>query len=433
MQDFIKSSLEYIEQNIKTDITADELAAQANYSAGHFCRLFAHAMDSTVGSYILKRRLDHALAEISQGQKAVNVVLEYGFETYAGFYKAFVKMYGCAPRKYLTIYKKSEVFIMHSITDIQALLVNWAVVKGQKVEDVSTRHWKTGEIEWPMWKIGDDYYLKTNERSRMIKNIRIAKALKKEGLASEFLPVLTDSGEDYVDGKQIFLLTKKVGEPLNTRPLSDEEVANMRGSDSRRKYAHKLGQTIAKLHRALKSVQEDVQPYEANIYLQSLDSMPKVKAYCAKYNFEIDNTFFDEYTKIFGELYDKVPKQLIHGNPTVESVVYENGEIVGLKGYEIYNMSYVRLFDLIWCAGEIHGQPDIETYLKVLTDILKGYNSLNALTEEEKQAIYYVLCAVQMNSIVYCGDDMLDTSKRSLKALVFLANNKGLFEGLFEI
>ena len=67
MQNFIKSSLEYIEQNLKADIASEDLAEIANYSVGHFCRLFAQTMGSTVASYILKRRLDHALAEISSG------------------------------------------------------------------------------------------------------------------------------------------------------------------------------------------------------------------------------------------------------------------------------------------------------------------------------------------------------------------------------
>ena len=147
MQDFIKSSLEYIEQNLKTDITADELAEASNYSAGHFCRLFAHATDSTVAAYILKRRLDHALAEIALGRKAVGVVLEYGFDTYAGFYKAFVKMYGCSPKKYLNIYNKTEVLFMHDMKEIQALLVNWDIPHGLEIEDISTKNWKTGEVE----------------------------------------------------------------------------------------------------------------------------------------------------------------------------------------------------------------------------------------------------------------------------------------------
>ena len=428
MQIFLKSSLDYIEQNLKAEITADELAEMANYSVGHYCRLFAQAMDSTVANYILKRRLDHALAEISLGRKAIGVVLEYGFNTYAGFYKAFVKMYGCSPKKYLSIYKKSEVFIMQNEKDLQAILANWDIPQGLKIEDASSRNWKTGKIEWQVWKIGDDYYLKTNERSITIKNIRIAKALEKEGLTSEFLPVPTTAGSDYLDGAQIFLLTKKVGEPHITSPKSDDELASME-FNNRMKHAYKLGQAIARLHCALKSVQDDVKPYEANKYKQGLDSIPKVKAYSLKHNIGIDDAFFDDYAKTFGELYDKLPKQLVHGNPTRDTVVYENGEVVGIKGYEIYNVSHVRLFDIIWCAGEINTQP-IESHLKMFKEILKGYDSINPLTDEEKQSVYYMQCAASLHCIAHVDDDTFDVLKRNLKALVFLANNKEMFLNL---
>ena len=102
----INSALDFIEQNLKTTITAEELAQMANYSTYHYYRLFSSAVGSSIANYILKRRLDHALAEIANGRKAIEVVLEYGFDTYAGFYKAFVKMYGCSPRKYLSIYNE---------------------------------------------------------------------------------------------------------------------------------------------------------------------------------------------------------------------------------------------------------------------------------------------------------------------------------------
>ena len=94
----IKAALAYIEQNLKTDITAEELAQMAGYATYHYYRLFSAVTGSSIASYILQRRLDHALAEIAAGRKAIDVVLEYGFDTYAGFYKAFVRMYGCSPR-----------------------------------------------------------------------------------------------------------------------------------------------------------------------------------------------------------------------------------------------------------------------------------------------------------------------------------------------
>jgi AraC-like DNA-binding protein len=431
MKDFIKASLDYIEQNLKTDITAEELAETANYSAGHFCRLFAQAMDSSVASYILKRRLDHALAEISSGRKAIGVVLEYGFETYAGFYKAFVKMYGCSPKKYLSIYKlkKSEVLFMHSINEIKNILGNWDISADLKIEDVTHTEWETKQLsDWKAWQIGDGYYLKTNERSKMIRNIKIANALSKQGLSSEFLPIPTKQGNDYFDGEHIFILTKKLGEPLNLRPLTDDEIGHLENNELRDKHPYELGQAIAKFHKALKSVQEDVKPYEGNLYDQGKKAIPTVK----KLNMGISEDFYNDYTENFGGLYDRLPIQLIHGNLCGDTAVYENGEVVGFKGFETYNLSFPRIYDITWGAGELNSQPMIDEYLKTLTEMLRGYDSINPLTVEEKQSVYYVLCATYLKGYGYYTetDESLDLMARSNRAMIFLAQNKERFMNL---
>lgn len=285
--------------------------------------------------------------------------------------------------------------------NIQVLLEHWEIPNGLKIEDVSSKNWKTGEIEWPMWKVGDEYYLKTSERSRMIKNIRIAKALKKEGLSSEFLPIPTKSGSDYLDGERIFLLTKKVGDPLIDKPLTDDEIMSMNYHENRTKYAFKLGLAVAKLHRALKAIQNDVMPYEANLYNQGIKSVQKVKEYSQKYMMGIGDEFFDDYERTFGKLYNKLPKQLVHGNLTGDSIVYEGGEIIGLKGYEVYNVSHIRIFDVIYCAGEINTQL-FDSYIESLKNILAGYNSLSPLGADERQAVYYILCSIAMNMLAYC-------------------------------
>ena len=429
MQNFIQSSLEYIEQNLKTDITADELAEMANYSVGHFCRLFAQAMESTVASYIVKRRLDHALDEIASGRKVIDVVAEYGFDTYAGFYKAFVRMYGCSPKKYLKIYKKTEVFIMQSEKDVRAMLENWDIPAGLAIEDVTHTEWQTKEkSEWKTWRVGDEYYLKTNERSKMIRNIKIANALSKQGLASEFLPIKTKQGEEYVDGERLILLTRKLGEPLNFRPLTDEEIGKLENNGLRGNFGFGLGQAIAKLHKALKAVQGDVMPHEGNLYEQGAKAIPKVKAL----DMGIGDNFFNDYIENFGGLYDKLPKQLIHGNLSGDTAVYENGEVVGFKGFETYNLSFPRIYDITWGAGEINAQPAIEEYLNTLSQMLKGYDSISPLTAEEKQSVYYVLCATYLKGYGYHteSDETFDLMARGNKAMVFLANNKKMFMNL---
>lgn len=178
----------------------------------------------------------------------------------------------------------------------------------------------------------------------------------------------------------------------------------------------------------MKTVQNDVKPHEANLYMQGLRSITKIKELLSGKEITIEDAFFENYAADFGALYEKLPKQLIHGNPTVETIIYENGEAVGIKGYENYNVSHIRLFDIIWCAGEINLQkPD--AYLKMLKEILFGYNSISPLTEDEKQAVYYILCTNAMTCAAYCGEE-LDVTKRNLNALAFLAENRKRFSNL---
>jgi len=94
-------TVRYIENNLERDITPDELARHSGYSKHHFCRLFKQSFGQTVGSYIKKQRLLRIVAEIQSGKRAIDAALFYGYETYAGFYKAFVRMFGCSPSVYV--------------------------------------------------------------------------------------------------------------------------------------------------------------------------------------------------------------------------------------------------------------------------------------------------------------------------------------------
>ena len=93
----IQSVLDDIETRIKENIRAEELARAANYSLHHFCRLFMALTGTPVMSYVTRRKLEYALYELSQGRRIMDVAMDYGFETHAGFTKAFKKQYGFPP------------------------------------------------------------------------------------------------------------------------------------------------------------------------------------------------------------------------------------------------------------------------------------------------------------------------------------------------
>ena len=54
-----------------------------------------------VMQYIIRRRLLHGIYEMSQGDKKIDIALKYGFLTYAGFYKAFVRSFPALLRNIL--------------------------------------------------------------------------------------------------------------------------------------------------------------------------------------------------------------------------------------------------------------------------------------------------------------------------------------------
>lgn len=73
----IQDSIEYIESHLRTEITAQELSDGAGFSLFHYYRLFTQVTGMPIMQYITRRRLLHAVYEISLGMKKTDVVLHY--------------------------------------------------------------------------------------------------------------------------------------------------------------------------------------------------------------------------------------------------------------------------------------------------------------------------------------------------------------------
>ena len=96
----VQSALEEIDRRIKGDIYVEDLARAAHYSTHHFRRVFMRVAGTPVMSYIPRRKLEYALYELSKGRRILEVAVEYGFETHAGFTRAFKRAFGSPPSLY---------------------------------------------------------------------------------------------------------------------------------------------------------------------------------------------------------------------------------------------------------------------------------------------------------------------------------------------
>ncbi|GGO06812.1 AraC family transcriptional regulator [Saccharibacillus kuerlensis] len=96
----IQRTLDHIEDHLKEPLTAEELAALAGFSLYHFYKVFQSRTGLPVMDYIRRRRLAYAAADLTSGRTLLDIALDYGFETHAGFTKAFRKTYGLTPEQY---------------------------------------------------------------------------------------------------------------------------------------------------------------------------------------------------------------------------------------------------------------------------------------------------------------------------------------------
>lgn len=90
----------YIASHLGEPISALQLAHIAGYSLYHFCRVFKALYSVSPGEYIRRLKLHAAAAELAQGQSVLHTALKYGYDTHAGFTKAFEKEFGVAPNTY---------------------------------------------------------------------------------------------------------------------------------------------------------------------------------------------------------------------------------------------------------------------------------------------------------------------------------------------
>ena len=134
-----------------------------------------------------------------------------------------------------------------------------------------------------------------------------------------------------------------------------------------------------------------------------------------------------EYRSRFGEIYDKLPKQIIHRNMNL-SYVYLNGEeMIGVTDFDLSEYS-IRLFDMCYAATGILSEnfadteENMQKWLELYQSIVKGYDEVIGLTKEEKQALPYVVFSIQLICVAYFADkeEFTELAKINEKMLVRL-------------
>ncbi|MGB4661095.1 MAG: AraC family transcriptional regulator [Mobilitalea sp.] len=165
----LNQAIEFIEDNIKENITCEDIAEHIYLSSFHFQRSFSLFTGLTVGEYIRNRRLSLAGHELLVSNvKVIDIALKYGYETPEGFSKAFARFHGVTPndvKKQGTILKSFNRLILKIILE-GGNCMDYRIEKKdafQVVAKIKYFNEETSKTEIP--KFWEEYYQsKLNEK-----------------------------------------------------------------------------------------------------------------------------------------------------------------------------------------------------------------------------------------------------------------------------
>ena len=94
----IGDSVQYIEEHITEEVSAESVAEYVNVSPFYFQKGFAMICGFTVSEYIRNRRLALAGNEIAASdEKIIDIALKYGYDSPDSFTKSFTRFHGITP------------------------------------------------------------------------------------------------------------------------------------------------------------------------------------------------------------------------------------------------------------------------------------------------------------------------------------------------
>ena len=104
----VKQAVQWMQDNITSDISFTELADKLLISEPHFRKIFNDAMGMPPNRYLLHLRLEHVRKLLTNSDWSITrIAMHYGFKTQSHLTACFKKSYGVTPAKMRTIASKN--------------------------------------------------------------------------------------------------------------------------------------------------------------------------------------------------------------------------------------------------------------------------------------------------------------------------------------
>ena len=241
------------------------------------------------------------------------------------------------------------------------------------------------------WEMNHSYVIKMyDDRTQLERNIKISEILLDCAIPVA-KTVLTKTGEKYVAYKNNYFL---ISEKLRGSNISDRKDKAV---------AWKMGCAIARLHTAFMKCESEIEFWNNSL-------LKEMKGWIRENftNNEWKILSEEEYSKTVDWLesvYDFLPKQLIHRDVHFGNFLFLEGDFSGYIDFDLTQRN-IRIFDICYFLTGLLAEETDDAFTKIewienIKSVIAGYESINKLSEKEKEAIPCVMECIEILFVAF--------------------------------
>lgn len=264
---------------------------------------------------------------------------------------------------------------------IPQLLTNWNI-SGEISQIYSTA-----------WDISNQYVLKIYEDLGLLKrNITMLHALHDSGIPVARIIPLYD-GRDYLEYHESYciLMDKLPGKNLVNISQKPAELS------------YQMGTVLGRLHLGFQRCEGRI-TFWNNSLLDELNGWIQESFLINGWNY-ISKEDFDDTVHTLSQVYDELPKQLIHRDVHFGNFLFDQGTFSGYIDFDLSQRN-IRIFDIAYfllglLADKEYNKVSEQNWLIIVHETIRGYEEYISLKDCEKNAFVVVMKCIELLFVAY--------------------------------
>lgn len=291
-----------------------------------------------------------------------------------------------------------------TIFNLSSSSIRRIILQGRKASDfMNTQitelltHWNTtGEISQiysTAWDISNQYVLKIYDDLGLLKrNITMLHSLHTAGIPVARIISLPD-GSDYLECHESYciLMDKLPGKNLVNIAQNPAELS------------YQMGTVLGRLHLGFQRCENQI-TFWNNSLLDELNGWIQESFVINDWNY-ISKKDFDDTVHTLNQVYDELPKQLIHRDVHFGNFLFDQGTFSGYIDFDLSQRN-IRIFDIAYfllglLADREYNKLSEDSWLIIVQETIRGYEEYISLLNCEKDALPTVMKCIELLFVAY--------------------------------